>query len=104
MLPKILSLSRARRILHSAYPFSIWTKASDMRVGLVQCWKPYRTQSVGFMKEQEGERERRMWGSWEWLKFFEMPVFLVLARQSVKGIGGGTYVEEKGHVTRSPEG
>ena len=30
------------------------------------------------------------------------PVFLVLARESVKG-KGGTYVEEKGHASRSME-
>ena len=60
-------------------------------------------EAIRLSKESDAQRDGHRRGGYEPWYFFPKLVFLLLARESVKGNGGAS-VEEKGHVLQSLEG
>ena len=68
----------------------------------IYAWDGCSAGSNATIKESDARRDGRR-GGYEPCEFILKPVFLLLAREPGKG-KEGTYVEERGHVSRSLEG
>ena len=76
----------ARPITYAAYPYTVQTKPSDIRLGLMQCQKEYNSERVGCRIESE-EGKSQMHGGYRERKVFVMFVLLLLVLKSAEENG-----------------